>query len=938
MNNLARPLPGITFDVPPAALDDPLPRMDVAVLVGFASSGPLDWPVLVESAAEFRATFGDDLPLAWDSQRDEMTYSLLGQSVAQFFANGGRRCWVIRVAGESASYNYFPVPGLLVARYDSDGHLHSLAPAFVRSASRGSYADGWQLRAAISQRSLLLHNPWDGEQWLQLATGQLPQVGDVLRLSDREAGVTVMAAVVEVEPQRRRCRISQRIAFVDDSPLPASPPAADINGRGWIYGKVRVASATRGLLPAFGHSHPFTQRCKARLLARVAQPGWRTLQLSLPADKAPSIGAWVRFQAHAQQWWLQVAALAQGDKALLVSGPIWRHLPMEQALLLLKSSQNVTSAEVLALSLRVEQVASAATREGLGLATGHPAAFNALPSDDDYFRRAASSDEMPHFVLAGCEQANTIFLPLSLDVAYSPALGALRQSASRLTRDGLAQFDAKLFLDPSLAGVSTELLQTEADRLRYYGPAPRPLRGLHAALGWHNSAVIEEATLIATPDAVHRPWHASTPPPLLAPHVESRLPHPEWWHHTPCPPSVPVALAEAPPTDGFLFCGLRLLPLPTLQAAPVDGLGTIRLRWSHPEQQDVPEPAPWFELQEANSADFSDARMVFQGTARELTLYGRPPGDYAYRLRAVAGRNGSHWTTPLVLRVGVVPEAELIREVDYDDDTLRQVQVALLRLAAARGDVFAVLGLPRFYRAQQAQQHAVRLQTFGDGFDPRALGALEAATLAFGALYHPWLVNTDAGQIRATPPDGLALGQLAQRAWQRGAWVAPANLALLQVQALDQALSDADWQNLQQAQVNLIRQTSRGFLCLSADTLALDDDLRPINVRRLLSLLRRVALLRGQLYVFEPLSDVFRRSVQRGFEATLGELFRRGAFAGAIASEAFRVEVGIPPNTAHDLDNGRFIVNLKVAPSRPLAFLTIRLLQIGERLQLREGA
>jgi hypothetical protein len=129
-----------------------------------------------------------------------------------------------------------------------------------------------------------------------------------------------------------------------------------------------------------------------------------------------------------------------------------------------------------------------------------------------------------------------------------------------------------------------------------------------------------------------------------------------------------------------------------------------------------------------------------------------------------------------VLRVGAVPEAELISEADYDDDALRQVQVALLRLAAARGDVFAVLGLPRFYRAQQAQQHALLLQTFGDGFDPRALGGLEAATLAFGALYHPWLVNTEAGQIRATPPDGLALGQLANApgnvapGWRRPIW------------------------------------------------------------------------------------------------------------------------------------------------------------------------
>lgn len=930
-----RPLPGITFEVPPAALDDPLPRMDVAVLVGFASSGPLDWPVLVESVTEFRRIFGDDLPLAWDTQRDEMTYSLLGSSVTQFFANGGRRCWVIRVAAASASYAYLPVPGLLVARYDSDGHLHSLAPAFARSASRGSYADGWQLRAAISQRSLLLDNPWEGEQWLRIAAGNLPQVGDVLRLVDGANDITVMAAVTELDPPSRRCRISHRLAFATPA---ASPPLADIAGRGWVYGKVRVASAARGLLPAFGHSHPFTQRCKARLLGTPDGNGWFTLQLTLAADKAPAIGAWVRFQAHGQQWWQQVAALAQGDKALLVSGPIWRHLPMEQALQALQTSQNVTAAEVLTLALRVEQGSQASVREGLGLASAHPAAFNALSSDDDFYRRDAGSGDMPHFALAGCEQPNTLFLPLALAASYGPALSALPQTANRLTRDGLAQFDANLFLDPALAGVSTDLLQTEADRLRYYGPTPRPLRGLHAALGWHNSAVIEEATLIAAPDAVHRPWRPATPPPLLAPNVESRLPHPEWWHHTPCSPSVRVTLAEAPPTDGFLFCGLRLLPLPTLQAAPVDGLGTIRLRWSHPEQQDVPEQQPWFELQEANSADFSDARVVYQGSARELTLYGRPPGDYAYRLRAVAGRNGSHWTTPLVLRVGALPEAELIDAADYDDGELRQVQVALLRLSAARGDVFAVLGLPRFYRAQQAQQHALLLQTFGDGFDPRALGGQEVATLAFGALYHPWVVNREAGQIRATSPDGLALGQLASRAWQRGAWVAPANLPLQQLLALDQALGEADWQRLQQAQVNLIRQTPRGFLCLSADTLALDDDLRPINVRRLLSLLRRVALLRGQLYVFEPLSDVFRRSVQRGFEATLSELFRRGAFAGAIANEAFRVEVGIPPNTAHDLDNGRFIVNLKVAPSRPLAFLTIRLLQIGERLQLREGA
>jgi len=81
-------------------------------------------------------------------------------------------------------------------------------------------------------------------------------------------------------------------------------------------------------------------------------------------------------------------------------------------------------------------------------------------------------------------------------------------------------------------------------------------------------------------------------------------------------------------------------------------------------------------------------------------------------------------------------------------------------------------------------------------------------------------------------------------------------------------------------------------------------------------------------YVFEPNDAVFRRSVQRGFEATLTRLFVLGAFAGATPDDAFRVEVGSPPNTQVTLDAGQLIVDLKVAPSRPLSFITVRL--VGE--------
>ncbi len=46
-NKLTCCLPGSRFEAPPAALTDVLPRMDIAVVVGFAASGRLNTPVKV---------------------------------------------------------------------------------------------------------------------------------------------------------------------------------------------------------------------------------------------------------------------------------------------------------------------------------------------------------------------------------------------------------------------------------------------------------------------------------------------------------------------------------------------------------------------------------------------------------------------------------------------------------------------------------------------------------------------------------------------------------------------------------------------------------------------------------------------------------------------------------------------------------------------------
>jgi phage tail sheath protein FI len=102
-------------------------------------------------------------------------------------------------------------------------------------------------------------------------------------------------------------------------------------------------------------------------------------------------------------------------------------------------------------------------------------------------------------------------------------------------------------------------------------------------------------------------------------------------------------------------------------------------------------------------------------------------------------------------------------------------------------------------------------------------------------------------------------------------------------------------------------------------------------------LLRRLALRVGNRYVFEPNDGSFRRGAAQAFEQLLAQMYAAGAFAGATAASAYRVVVDDTLNTRQSVDQGRFIVELRVAPSLPLTFLTVRLVQTGDRIAVTEG-
>jgi hypothetical protein len=379
---------------------------------------------------------------------------------------------------------------------------------------------------------------------------------------------------------------------------------------------------------------------------------------------------------------------------------------------------------------------------------------------------------------------------------------------------------------------------------------------------------------------------------------------------------------------------------PTTLAAPVLGVptasrGRVMLAWTVP-----PAPVDGFVLQLAYEPAFALPATIYQGADPTFELWSDPSRTAYFRVSATSRGVSGPWSNTAVaaseqayaryvMNVPPVPGATST----IAESELLKIHRAMIRLCAARGDVFAFLGLPRSYDAGTCVLYRSQLTSL---LSPENGGT----ALSYAAVYYPWLMVRDSaadqpGAVRLVSPEGSVVGSTAAMTIASGAWYA-ANQALSGVVDLYPALEDDAPLLFFNNQLNLAVQDARGFLPMSSFTLSTDSQLTEINVRRLLILLRRLALQAGEDYVFHPNDTSFWRIVRRRFEELLGGLFQQGAFAGSTADESFRVRTDASVNPPESVALGRFIVELSVAPSLPLEFLTVRLLQTGGDLMFSE--
>lgn len=1003
-----RRLPGFRFEVQAPALDEVLSRMDVAIFVGFAASGPIEIPVEVESSAQFQAIFGDDAPLAWDTQRGVQIYAYLAPAVRAFFRNGGVRCLIVRVARTSidprnlddnvthncARKNHFPIPGLARAQFDKDGNVSAFAPAFARARSEGSWSDSLRVSTALQVSPMQVSQvvQWGGAEPvfdLALSSPGDLSVGDLLRLSFKPEGHMLLLAVKKIEtaPEssppfraatrgRRTVRVTgtkalwcRRFSLDEFSPPDSSVDAALYTFELESLTVRNIASDQRAVASEQNAPPTFESVAAARVVAReVASPP----SLSTDADQieqtltvdlldvtfadAPKPGALICLKFPGQPVWMTVQDLSmQRDQTTArefarVTGQALATLSQAPTTLPLTTP----TIEKLSFELWVRESDEYAIRlSDLGFESGHERFWGSLPTDEELYGEIEPgtqtkpaiawwrpTEDVSRFPLAGGLGEDELFFPLVMSPLANQYLRPVRLPGTTLERDGLARFDASLFLDQALLESNVEDFLSDSEFVRFLSARPRALHGIHAAVGK------DEATIIAVPDAVHCGWQLTAAEVAPPPESPPSLLRSDWWHFLDCQPKAEIKAAPIPEWGNFLSCAIRLISAPVLIDVddPVNESGTFTLSWIFNASVLKANETATFYLEESAGADFTGARCIYQGASSSFTVYGRRFGDYYYHVRAIAGSDTSDWSNGRAVRVTSVNRWRLKSEGDYRSGTLLAIQRSLLRMCAARGDLFALLSLPEHYREEQTLNHVTTLKLTPERTPPTedvaALGYGEARAFSYGAIFHPWLVGREENQfneLRRTPPCGALGGILAHRAITRGAWIAPANDAVSDVVTLFPLIHSQQRLSLQEAQINLIRQEPRGFLSLSADTLSDDADFRPINVRRLLMLLRRMALRLGATYVFEPQSDAFRRLVARGFNGMLDQLFVRGAFAGRTPATSYQVVTDETLNTPQSTDLGRFIVELRVAPSLPMRFLTVRLVQTGDLGLVTEG-
>lgn len=205
----------------------------------------------------------------------------------------------------------------------------------------------------------------------------------------------------------------------------------------------------------------------------------------------------------------------------------------------------------------------------------------------------------------------------------------------------------------------------------------------------------------------------------------------------------------------------------------------------------------------------------------------------------------------------------------------------------------------------------------------------------YAALYHPWVEIFDPLERPAQgapprrillPPSGFVTGIYARNDIERGVFKAPANEVVRGLTRFEANINTARQDVLNPEGINALRFfEGRGSRVWGARTMSSDPEWRYVNVRRFFIFLEHSIDKAMQWAVFEPNNPRLWTTIRRTVEDFLFAQWQSGALLGNKPEDAYFVACDRTTMTQLDLDSGRLVCLIGVAPTRPAEFVIFRI-------------
>ncbi len=204
-----------------------------------------------------------------------------------------------------------------------------------------------------------------------------------------------------------------------------------------------------------------------------------------------------------------------------------------------------------------------------------------------------------------------------------------------------------------------------------------------------------------------------------------------------------------------------------------------------------------------------------------------------------------------------------------------------------------------------------------------------------GAVYYPALRIPDAfgnpGDEREIAPSGHVLGVYARTDVARGVHKVAAIEVIRGISGFEKRLGKGEQDILNPINLNCfrdLRSEGLGMRIYGGRVATSNPEFRYINVRRLMLMVEQSLDTGLQWAVFEPNSKPTWDAVKQSVSGFLNTVWRNGALEGVTPEEAYFVNIGYDVTmTQDDINNGRMIIEVGIAPVKPAEFVILRISQ-----------